>query len=177
MKAFKRGFLKLKEQDLFGTPIAVNYKGKDSYKSIFGGAITVIIFAFVLAQFIGSAVRIADRENAEYASHFQSKFRGRADALNVPGLKGQMYIGLKQREENPDGSFNETFISLDETYINSKINFYTNGILQGRINMTACDDRADFEAKIRYSNGLASDDFGKMKCIPKDTFFLYNQAE
>ena len=38
----------IKRQDAFGTPITVNYKGDSTYKSIFGGVVTLLIFTVIL---------------------------------------------------------------------------------------------------------------------------------
>ena len=50
-KALSFGARKLREQDAFGTPITINYKGEDSYKSACGGFITVAILMTLLIQF------------------------------------------------------------------------------------------------------------------------------
>ena len=51
-----------------------------------------------------------------------------------------MYIGLKQTKENADGSVVETLVPFDSTLINAKVDYFTNGVLQGRVNLQACLD-------------------------------------
>ena len=49
----KRAFFatgeKIKGYDAFGTPVTVNYKGEDTYKSVCGGTITILIFVIVIS--------------------------------------------------------------------------------------------------------------------------------
>ena len=42
--------------------------------------------------------------------------------------------------------------------------------------MPACENRDDFEEKIRNSSGLSIRDFDVMKCIPSRWFNFYNVA-
>ena len=49
-----------------------------------------------------------------------------------------MYIGLKKRTENSDGSVDESFVPFDPSYVNGKIDFKQNGVLEGRVDLTGC---------------------------------------
>ena len=42
--------------------------------------------------------------------------------------------------------------------------------------MPQCEDVQDFQAKIKNSNGLQMGDFDVLRCIPYDSFELYNVA-
>ena len=41
------GASKLREQDVFGVPVTLNYRGEQTYKSLCGGAVTVAVFVFL----------------------------------------------------------------------------------------------------------------------------------
>ena len=88
-----------------------------------------------------------------------------------------MYIGIRDQVEYLNGTFSSPLIPFDERYINSKIAYYRNGALEQRVDLPACEDKEDFNRKIKYSSELSEDDFDKMKCIPADSFSLYNDAE
>ena len=60
--------------------------------------------------------------------------------------------------------------------MNGKIDYYDQSNLQARKDMPRCEDREDFSTKIKNSNGLAMTDFGVLRCIPTDSFELYNIA-
>ena len=51
-----------------------------------------------------------------------------------------MYIGLKQTTENIDGSVSETIIPFDPTFVDGKVDYFENGILQGRLNLSSCNN-------------------------------------
>ena len=88
-----------------------------------------------------------------------------------------MYIGIRKFEEFQNGTVSNTLIPFDETYINSKVAFYENGDLKSRVNLPACDDSDDFNKKVQYTSGLSESDITNLKCIPADSFSLYNDAE
>ena len=93
----KSGGELIKDQDAFGTPVTVNYKGSDTHKSIFGGVITLVAAAVLLTYLVTGIQRMVARENPDIVSYFLPASRGPEDALAIPDLRGQMYIGLKQR--------------------------------------------------------------------------------
>ena len=86
-----------------------------------------------------------------------------------------MYIGLKKRTENSDGSVDESFVPFDPSYVNGKIDYKQNGVLEGRVDLTGCTNQDDFASKIQFSNGLNLDDFKTLRCIPAETFYLFKQ--
>ena len=134
------------------------------------------LFLVIFIFFTTGVKRMVERDNPDYASYFLPASRGIDDQLSIPELGGQMYIGLKQRKEtNIPGSFTDTIIPFDERYINGKIDYFDNSILQGRENMTACEDRQDFKKKVNYTSDLSEEDFPNMLCIPADKFKLYNE--
>ena len=85
----------LKRQDAFGTPITVNYKGEDKYKSILGGIMTVMVFAIIVAQLSLGFDKMINRTEPDYTSYLYHKSHTKENALYIPELGGQMYIGLK----------------------------------------------------------------------------------
>ena len=106
------------------------------------------------------------------------KSRSRAEAIFLPENRSQMYIGLKQTIENLDGSVSETIIPFDPTFINGKVDYFTNGILQGRLNLADCNNQENFDVVVSTSSsGLTSADFANLKCIAPETFLLYNDAQ
>ena len=167
----------LKDNDSFGVPVTVNYKGESTYKSIFGGTMTIIVVLVIFSQFMVGLIRMVNREQPEYASYFLPKATGPGDPLNIPELSGQMYIGIRETTEYRNGTIDQPLIPFDDRYINSKVAFYENGALKERINLPACDDREDFNRKVKFTSGLTEDDFDKLKCIPASSFTLYNDAE
>ena len=68
------------------------------------------------------------------------KSRSRAQAIFLPEYRSQMYIGLKQTTENIDGSVSETIIPFDPTFVDGKVDYFENGILQGRLNLSSCNN-------------------------------------
>ena len=89
-----------------------------------------------------------------------------------------MYIGLKQRKEKEvPGSYEEKIIAFDNRYINGKIDYFDNELLQGRENLTACEDEEDFKRKAKYTLDLSEDDFPNLLCIPAEKFTLYNEPD
>ena len=62
-----------------------------------------------------------------------------------------MYIGLKQTKENKDGSVSDSMVAFDPTLINAKVDYFANGILQGRVDLQACTDQLSFDASISNS--------------------------
>ena len=87
-----------------------------------------------------------------------------------------MYIGLQQKIEYKDGSTILRYIDFDEKYINVKIDYYKKSVLDARQDLELCDpaEKDDFAGKVAYSNGVVLSDFPVMRCIPRDTFDLYN---
>ena len=137
-----------KKLDAFGTPVSVNYRGEQTYNSICGGVMTISIFTLLAVYSYLGTMRMINRDTPEYASYFLTKPRDRSEALNIPERGGQMYIGLKQWTENADGSIEESFIPFDRSYINAKIDYRTNGLLEGRVDLPSCTDQEDFASKI-----------------------------
>ena len=78
----------IKGQDSFGVPVTVNYKGEDTFKSVCGGALTIIVFILIITQFMAGLVRMIKREQPEYASYFLPKVRPPDDPLNIPEVGG-----------------------------------------------------------------------------------------
>ena len=87
-----------------------------------------------------------------------------------------MYIGLQETKEYKDGTKISKFIDFDPAYVNGKIDYYEQATLKARKDMPACENRAEFEEKIRNSSGLSIRDFDVMKCIPSRWFNFYNVA-
>ena len=75
-------------------------------------------------------MRMINRDTPNYASYFLTKPRSRSEALNIPNQGGQMYIGLKERTEHLDGSVDESFVPFDSSYVNGKIDYKKNGLLE-----------------------------------------------
>ena len=94
-KAFYATGETIKGYDAFGTPVTINYKGEDTYKSVFGGAMTILIVLVVIIQFTASATKMVNRDDPNFVSYFLPKQRGPDEALNIPELGGQMYIGIR----------------------------------------------------------------------------------
>ena len=85
-----------------------------------------------------------------------------------------MYIALVNRTEYVGGSVRDEIIDFEDEYINGKFDTYAGGLLEQRKDLPRCDDEDDFLAKARYTSGLNSSDFSKLRCIPADQFSLYN---
>ena len=135
--------------DAFGTPVTINYKGEDTHKSLTGGICTIVAILTVFIFFVSSMQRLINRENPEYASYFLPASRSASDSLSIPELRGQMYIGLKQRVQGTiPGSYKETIIPFDSEYINGKIDYFDGTKLQGRENLSNCEDQEDFNQKV-----------------------------
>ena len=88
-----------------------------------------------------------------------------------------MYIGIREKIQFKNGTVEAPLIAFNDSYINSKVAYYQNGILDARIDLPACDDLEDFTKKVKYTSDLTVNDFGYLKCIPAETFSLYNDAE
>ena len=137
---------------------------------------TIMVFVIVCVQFGVGLIRMVNRDNPDYSGFFLTQVRGPYEALNVPELGGQMYIGIREVTEARNGTVTAPFIAFDERYINSKMVHYENNELLKRVNLPACEDRADFVAKANMTSGLSADDFDMLKCIPAEEFSLYNDA-
>ena len=113
--------------------MTVNYKGEDTHKSFLGGLVTLTAVLFIFVFFVNGMRRMLDRDNPEQASFFLPVSRSVDDSLSIPELNGQMYIGLRQREEKEiPGSYDEKIIAFDNQYINGKIDYFDNEKLVGR---------------------------------------------
>ena len=102
------------------------------------------------------------------------KSRNPDDPLDVPALGGQIYIGLKQ-VDRLNGNYE--FISFNNSFIDTEVNYFTNGQLEDEILIPACDDLEDFKGKVQYTPELKESDFAKMKCFPAQNFSLYSNAQ
>lgn len=83
---------------------------------------------------------MVNRDEPNFVSYFLPKKRGPDDALNIPELGGQMYIGIRSFQEFQNGTITNSLIPFDESYINSKFAFYENDDLKYRLDLPACDD-------------------------------------
>ena len=88
-----------------------------------------------------------------------------------------MYIGLRETKQYDDGRTVSSFIEFDEKFINGKIDYFEKDDLMARKNLLKCDDdqRDDFASKVDNTNGVTIDGFEFMRCIPSDTFNLFNE--
>ena len=78
----------VKSRDAFGTKVSVNYKGEETYKSICGGALTLIIIIGMIVLFAEGITKMVNRDQPEYASYFLPRARGPDDPLNIPSYGG-----------------------------------------------------------------------------------------
>ena len=67
---------------------------------------------------------------------------------------------------------------MDPKYVGAKIDYYESQKLVARKNLELCNEsnKDDFTSKVNNTNGVAISDFLVMRCIPSDTFSLYNVA-
>ena len=68
---------------------------------------TILIFLVVLIQFSASAIKMVNRDEPNFVSYFLPKTRGPEEALNIPDLGGQMYIGIRRFEEFKNGTVSD----------------------------------------------------------------------
>ena len=59
----------LQSRDKFGHPFSVNYKGKKTFKTLFGAAITTIIQVLVLVIFLLKIMALMTMSNADIISY------------------------------------------------------------------------------------------------------------
>ena len=69
--------------DAFGTPVTINYRGEDTYKSLCGGLVSTAIFFFVVFQFYFAAAKMVNLDANSYSNYFVPKSRSREDPLLV----------------------------------------------------------------------------------------------
>ena len=164
--------------DIFGIPITVNYKGEKTYKTFIGFLFTFSVFVLIMMYSIEGALKMLSREDPERAFYKLASTRPKDDALNLTDSNGQLYIGLSQLVEYKDGSSITSYIDMDPKYVGAKIDYYESRKLVARKNLELCNENTknDFEAKVNNTNGVVLSDFLVMRCIPSDTFFLYNVA-
>lgn len=162
--------------DSFGVPITVNYKGDDTYKTLFGAICTLFVVALMLFYSYSGIVQLVERTEPDRTSYKMSVSRDKDDALNLPDNNSQMYIGLRETVEYRDGTRLSFFIDFDPAYINGKIDYYIKGSLDARKNLEICEESelTDFASKVDNTNGVVLNDFSTMRCIPRETFELYN---
>ena len=85
---------KLTTYDVFGQPVAINYKGTDTYKTFFGFICTAILTIVVLIFAYKGIYQLVNREDPDRSFIKMTNSRSEDDALNLPKYGGQMYIGL-----------------------------------------------------------------------------------
>ena len=84
----KKARKKITSYDFFGIPIAVNYKGEDTYKSFFGAICSFFIVILILAFTIQGASRLFNRDEPDRSSYRLTNSRTADDPLNMPDSKG-----------------------------------------------------------------------------------------
>ena len=144
---FRKGITKsFVSKDAFGIPIGVNYKGSDTQKSCFGACCSFAIFFLMMGFVYRETELLIDRTNPDRSSYTLVNTRFKDDALYLAEEKGQMYIGLRRREEFSDGQSITSFIDFDPEYINGKIDYYKGDELEARKNLEVCDasEQTDF---------------------------------
>lgn len=141
-KIIKQG---VRSIDMFGTPVSIKYKGEETYKTFCGGAVTAVIILFIGILFLVGFSSTVAGEDPTYSTHSVLKSRNRSDALSMTDSAGQLYIGLMERTENLDGSVKETIVPFDPAFLHAKVDYTTNGVLQGRLDLPKCANTGTYE--------------------------------
>ena len=173
MRALQEGFTKW---DFFGKPVMVNLEGQTTYKTCFGAILTVLFVGVMLTQIWLGFDKMVNRTDPDYSFYKLTESWQPDEPLSLPSIGGEMYIGLQETKEYKDGTKISKFIDFDPAYINGKIDYYDQATLKARKDMPTCENRDDFEEKIRNSSGLSIRDFDVMKCIPSRWFNFYDVA-
>ena len=69
MFSISKKFKFFKKYDIFGCPVALTMKNEESYKTIFGGMLTVIINMFFLGVIVYSFFKLFTKQNLETAKY------------------------------------------------------------------------------------------------------------
>ena len=163
--------------DQFGTPITINYKGEDTYKSFFG-AICTFCFIMVLIVFsIESFDKLINRSDPDFGYYRSTNSRSQDEPLVMTEALAQMYIGLTETIEYKSGDKITRFIQFDPQYINGKIDFYNKGRLEARQDLLNCEQELlpDFDEKAKNAITVNQQDFPTMRCIPNKLFNFWNE--
>ena len=100
--------------DIFGREIKLNYKGKDSFKTFFGGCTTLVIFAVMIAYTVFLINQIINRRGANTTISTEIKDLQVNPDDHQPGLDGfQIAVAVSDRDDN---------IFYNESYF--KVRFY-----------------------------------------------------
>ena len=155
------------------------YKGEDTYKSFFGFICTFMVAGLMMAYTYQSVTKLVNRDDPDRSFYKLTKSRPKTDQLNLPEARGQMYIGLTQKTDFKDGTTISSFIEIDPSILNVRIDYYEKRKLLARKPLQPCEEieKSDFEEKVENTNGVTITDFQYMRCIPRDTFNLFNEAD
>ena len=182
MQKFRKGLKKVKKKvtsyDIFGTPVTVNFKGEDTYKTLFGAIVSLSLAALMLYYTWIMFGKMVDRSDPDLTSYKLVNSRTEDDPLIVPEHNGQLYVGLSETVEYSDGTKITSYIEMDPRYINVKIDYYVKSSLDARKDLNRCDstELETFALQSENSNAVTSMDFDVLRCIPRDKFKLYNEA-
>ena len=145
--------------DLFPRTISFTYEGKSSFKTLFGGFVSILIELAILSIIVMLTITIIKRESASFNSYKVIKDISTDLTQHYFAKNKDIYFAIRLSGPNPEKLLDSSYFSFNiyqaEYFKHSSSSSYTNNSKQ--IEFELCGDRFPYVSKDVYDRiGLST---------------------
>lgn len=132
----KRSFVGLvRSYDFFGTMVQINYKGDGSYRTIFGGLLSILFDLAIMTFLVAKTVDLYNFKDPQITSYEIFESRAEMEPINLAEANFGFYIGL-QGESQTTEKLDPRFGTIKLQAVDHKIGFDADGEFIGSVTST-----------------------------------------